>query len=49
MLSRMNTEKSWKPIIIKGWGGTVPRPYISIGIDGVGAVISGVTFGIKGS
>ena len=23
-------EKSWKPIIIKGWGGTVPRPYIPV-------------------
>ena len=34
-------EKSWKPIIIKGWGGTVPRPYIPVAIDGVGAVISG--------
>ena len=35
------------PIIIKGWGGTVPRPYIPVAIDGVGAVISGVTFGVK--
>ena len=29
------------PIIIKGWGGTVPRPYIPVAIDEVGAVISG--------
>ena len=31
------------PIIIKGWGGTVPRPYIPVAIDGIGAVISGGT------
>ena len=33
-------KKSWKPIIIKGWGGAVPRPYIPIGVtfgDGGGS------------
>ena len=33
--------KSWKPIFIKGWGGTVPRPYIPVAINGTGTVIGG--------